>query len=146
MVQDRRKSVPLFCRIEVSAFAAVMFALLIFFAAREAARNPDLPSVVVDLPRTSNPHPLSAALREDALFISVMMDGKTWFGEELVGSADLPLRIQERLKQGGERKVYFKVDRRARYGTFREALEGVRSAGVTNIAILTDKRHPAENP
>lgn len=40
MVQDRRKSVPLFCRIEVSAFAAVMFALLIFFAAREAARNP----------------------------------------------------------------------------------------------------------
>jgi biopolymer transport protein ExbD len=46
----------------------------------------------------------------------------------------------EQLTQGAEKKVYIKADANARYGAVVEVLNGVRDAGIQNIAFIVDDK------
>lgn len=75
------------------------------------------------------------------MIVNVTRDGKIYFGVEQVRSADLPQKITDRLKDRSvERKVYIKADMRARWGSVKPVLEGVRAAGLLRIAFLVDQR------
>ena len=94
----------------------------------------------VDLPKASHPVAMRSALREDAMRISIMRDGKVYFGTEQIRSGDLPAKIHDRLKDREvERKVYIVADRRARWGRVKLALDGVSSAGIIRVAFLADQ-------
>ena len=129
----------LICRIDVSAFAAVMFALVAMFLA--PATVVDLPKhASVDFAKVLHPAPMTGADREDALEIAVTRDGQIWLGTNQVNAEYLPAAIRERVSHGAERKVYIRADMRAKYGTVKLALNSVRSAGIENVAFLVDKR------
>ena len=50
---------------------------------------------------------------------------------------NLPFKIQDRLRDSGvERKIYMKVDARAKYGTLKLVLDAVHSAGIENVGFL----------
>jgi biopolymer transport protein ExbD len=52
-------------------------------------------------------------------------------------------KILDRLKYSRvERKVYIRADRRVRYSTVKDILEGVRSSGIERVAFLVDQRRP----
>jgi biopolymer transport protein TolR len=73
--------------------------------------------------------------------ITVTRDGKVYFGVEQVNLISLPEKIADHLKDGEvERKVYITADGRARYGTVKSVLDGVRSAGIIRVAFLVDQR------
>jgi biopolymer transport protein TolR len=130
----------LICKIDVSAFAAVMFALVAMFVI-PATTVYDLPShVSVDFAKASHPVAMQGELREDAVEVAVTRDGQIYFGRDRIPLDALPAAIRERLSRGAERRVYIRADARARYGTVAGVLDEVRSAGIENVAFLVDQR------
>jgi hypothetical protein len=47
--------------------------------------------------------------------------------------------LQNRLAQGGERKIYLKADARAKYGDVEAVIECIKGAGIENIGLITTK-------
>jgi biopolymer transport protein ExbD len=72
------------------------------------------------------------------LLVAITRDGLIWFEHNRIDPATLSHSIRERVKGGSERKVYIRADSRARYGTVVKALNGVRAAGVEQVAFLVD--------
>jgi len=99
-------------------------------------RTPPHHGVAVDLPKVGHAIRMPRARREDASIVTVMRDGKIFFGDEQVAVAQLPLRIGGRLSHSGEKKVYIQADRRAKFASVKPVLDAVRSAGVDTIGIL----------
>jgi biopolymer transport protein TolR len=129
----------LICRIDVTAFAGVMFALVAMFLL-PAEIVVDFRGPSADLTKISHPIPMPAAVREDALEVAITRDGKLYLGRDQIRLERLPAEIQERLSHGAERRVYIRADMRARYGTVKQVLDSVRSAGIENIAFFVDQR------
>jgi biopolymer transport protein TolR len=149
MRQQHTRSCRLICRIDVTAFAGVMFALVAMFLL-PATIVIDSPrgaaGAAVDLAKTSHSVTMRGANREDALLIAVQRDGRVWFDEDQITSDHLAAAIRERLSHGAEPKVYIRTDMRAKYGTVIEVLDGVRSAGIENIAFLVEERKSLSPP
>lgn len=81
--------------------------------------------------------------REDAIIISITRDGKVYVGADRLFLPALPALIRNRLAEGAERRVYFKIDCRAKYGNVPPVLDQIRSAGVENICFLVENHSPA---
>jgi biopolymer transport protein TolR len=128
----------LICRIDVTAFAGVMFALVAMFLL-PAEIVVDFRGPSADLTKISHPIPLPAALREDALEVAITRDGKLYLGRDQIRLERLPAEIEERVRHGAERRVYIRADMRARYGTVKQVLDSVRSAGIEHIAFFVDQ-------
>jgi biopolymer transport protein TolR len=119
--------------------AMVLFVLVLIFMFVAAPTHHY--GVSVDVPKVPHPISMSSAEREDAMKITVTRDGKVYFGVEQVNLISLPEKIADHLKDGEvERKVYITADGRARYGTVKSVLDGVRSAGIIRVAFLVDQR------
>jgi biopolymer transport protein TolR len=122
-----------------SVMAMVLFVLVLIFMFVAVPTHHY--GVSVDVPKVSHPISMSSAEREDAMKITVTRDGKVYFGVEQVNLISLPEKIADHLKDGEvERKVYITADGRARYGTVKSVLDGVRSAGIIRVAFLVDQR------
>jgi len=84
---------------------------------------------------------MPGALREDVLKVTILRDGRVYFGADRVDAAALRQKIAERLNdRGAERRVYIVADARAEWGTVKIVLDGVRSAGILRVAFLVDQR------
>ena len=68
------------------------------------------------LARTDHAAPMHSAIREAAMLITVSRDGNVYFGAGQIQLDRIPARIQDSVRNGSERKVYLKVDTRAKYG------------------------------
>ncbi len=93
-----------------------------------------------DLARTQHAAPLPGALREDAMLISVTRDGNIFFGTHQINCGDLPAAVRDSVQHGSERKVYLKVDARAKYGDAVVVIDQIRLAGIRDVGIITDQR------
>lgn len=133
------------CRIDVTAFAALMFALVAMFLL-PASIVIDHHGSSVDLVRVSHARAMPGALREDALFLAIQRDGRIWFDEEKITPDHLSAEIRERVARGAEPKVYIRVDARAKYGDVIQVLHNVRSAGIDDVAFLVNERNPESAP
>jgi biopolymer transport protein TolR len=136
-----RTSPRLFSDFNTLPFASVMamvaFVMLLVFMTMPTHHY----GVSPDLPKVSHPISMPGALREDVLQVTILRDGKVYFGREQVFPFSVGEKIQARLKDRDlERKVYSRADARARYGTVKIVLDGVRSAGVLTAAFLADQR------
>lgn len=144
MVQSQRNSPRnLICRIDVTAFAAVMFALVAMFLARYGVVDYH-DRIAVDLAHVFHPSPVPKELREDVMEVAVTRDGKIYYGLDQLWIDQIPDAIRKSLSQGAERKVYIRADQRARYGAVKQVLDRVRSAGVQDIVLIVDQRHPTQ--
>jgi biopolymer transport protein ExbD len=93
--------------------------------------------ISADLPKVLHPIAMRGALREDAMKVTIMRDGKVYFGNEQICRGSLSDKIQGRLKDREvERKVYIVADMRARWSDVEQALDAVRSAFLANQGRL----------
>jgi len=123
--------------INVTPMVDVMLVLLIIFM----VITPMLQKgVSVDMARVNNPAPMPDADKEDALLISVMRDGKIYFGSDRVEADQLTQKVKDRLANKVDKRVFIKSDARARYGNVVEVVDNVRSAGVDDVGLLTEQR------
>ena len=97
----------------------------------------------MDLPRMDHAASMPAALREDAVMVTLTRDGTIFFGPTQVRSNNLPASIQDYVRRGSEPKVYLRVDARAKYGDAAIVIDEVRQAGIQDIGIITEQRQPS---
>ena len=131
----------LFSGIDTTAFAAIMVVLVFAeLIAGTMSYNPHH-GVSIEVPRILRPVSMPGALRDDVMQISITRDGKVFFGSDQIVPDYMTEKIQARLADlDVERKVYIRADARARYGTVKIVLDGVRSAGILRVAFLVEQR------
>ena len=145
MIAKSRKSVPLVLGCNTDgyslAMAGVIFTLLIILM---VTTSPMIScGVNVDLARVGHSVSMRGASREDALEIVVARDGAVYFNTEKATSSQLGALLKESARRTSWKKVYLKADARAKYGAVKQALVGVRDAGLSQVGIIVqDLRAP----
>jgi len=120
----------------VVPMADIMLVLLIIFM----VITPMLQKgVSVDLVRTQNPRSMPDADREDAVVVAITRDGKIFLGSDATQLGDLVTKVQEQIANRVDKTVYIKSDARAKYERVVTVVDEVRSAGVDQLGLLTDR-------
>lgn len=135
MLRDRLRSNRRICRVDFSAFTCFLVALATLLLWMTPAGFHD--GTPITLPGTASAVALLDARREDALQVAILRDGKIFFDRQQIGPAELPSRLRERVRAGAPKKVYIRADARARYRTVMAVLDGIRSAGLSDVAFIT---------
>jgi biopolymer transport protein ExbD len=98
----------------------------------------------VDLAPTNNPREMKDADKDDAIVVAITSDGKIYLGNTAVNKEDLTGQIKDRLSARLDKTVYVKSDARAKYGRVVEIVDEIRSAGVDQLGLLTEKNQGAK--
>jgi biopolymer transport protein ExbD len=98
----------------------------------------------VDLAPTNNPRDMKDADKDDAIVVAITSDGKIYLGNTAVNKEDLTGQIKDRLSARLDKTVYVKSDARAKYGRVVEIVDEIRSAGVDQLGLLTEKNQGAK--
>lgn len=122
--------------INVTPMVDVMLVLLIIFM----VVTPMLHGARIRMATANNPVAMPDADKADALIVSIMHDGKIFFGNQAVSGDELTQKVKERLDRCVDKTVFIRADARVRYGTVANAVDGVRSAGVDQLGLLTEKK------
>ena len=123
--------------INVTPMVDVMLVLLIIFMViTPMVQN----KVAVTLPQTLTPEVMPDADKEDAIVVAVTRDGHTYLGAEQVALEDIGPKITDKLANKTSKEVYMRADARAPYGKVEDAIDAIRTAGVEQLGLLTDKK------
>ena len=132
-----KRALPVNSTINVTPMVDVMLVLLIIFM----VITPMLQrGKSVDLAKTNNPIQMPDADKEDALIVAVQKDGKVFLDTSQIGPEELTNKIKERLTNRTDKRVYVKADARAHYKAVVSVVDDVRSAGVSDLGLLTEQR------
>jgi biopolymer transport protein ExbD/biopolymer transport protein TolR len=93
----------------------------------------------VDLAPTNNPHEMKDADKDDAIVVAITSDGKIFLGNTAVNKEDLTGQVKDRISNRLDKTVFVKSDARAKYGRVVEIVDEIRSAGVDQLGLLTEK-------
>ncbi len=117
--------------INVTPLVDVMLVLLVIFMVTAPLLTP---GVKVDLPKAGS----ATALNPKApLIVSVGKDGALAFGAQAVTLDALAAAVQAKLAGDPEQTVHIRGDRDAPFGSVVAAMDHLKLAGVTHIAIVT---------
>ena len=120
----------------VIPLADVMLVMLIIFMVITPMLSK---GVSVDMVMTDNPIAMNEADREDAVLMAVTRDGKVYLGSSPIPADELPGKVRDMLADSLDKTAYLKADARAKYEVVVEVVDNVRSAGVDNLGLLTEK-------
>jgi biopolymer transport protein ExbD/biopolymer transport protein TolR len=95
--------------------------------------------VSVDLARAVNPHNMEDADREDAVIVAITRDGKVFLGSDQLQVGQLASEVQELVSSRVDKTVYLKSDARAKYESVVNVVDEIRSAGVDQLGLITEK-------
>ena len=123
--------------INVTPIVDVMLVLLIIFMVITPMLNN---KVNVDLPIATAAVIMENANKEDAGTVAGTLDGRTYLGGDLISVDDLGAKIASKLENKTDKEVYLRADQRANYGKVMNAVDGIRTAGVSELGLLTEKR------
>ena len=130
------KAPPVMATPNVIPMADIMLVLLIIFM----VVTPMLQhGFSVDMAKVENPEEMRDADRDDAILIAVTRDGRYFLGTTQVSLDDITGKVKDLLSNRLDKTVFVKSDARAKYGTVVKAVDEVRSAGVDNLGLLTEK-------
>jgi biopolymer transport protein TolR len=125
--------------INVTPMVDVMLVLLIIFM----VITPMLQQkVAVDMAKVENPTPMPDADKEDAIVVAVTRDGGVFLGQDHVATSELGAKVRDKLADKPGKTIYIRADSRAQYRAVEDAIDAVRTAGVDEVGLLTQKREP----
>jgi biopolymer transport protein ExbD/biopolymer transport protein TolR len=110
--------------------------LIIFMVITPMLQN----KVSIDLARVDNPTNMPDADKEDAVVVAVTRDGKIFLGQNPVDPAQLGSLVRDKLQDKTDKMIYVRADARAQFKVVEEAIDDVRTAGVEEVGLLTQKR------
>jgi biopolymer transport protein ExbD/biopolymer transport protein TolR len=132
----KRKSSSAIVDINVTPMVDVMLVLLIIFMVITPMLSK---GVSVDMVKTRNPIGMEEADKEDALVVAVTRDGRAFLGRTQVEDEELGTQVGDVVTNRIDKTVYVKSDARARYERVVEVVNVLRSAGVDQIGLLTER-------
>ncbi len=126
--------------INVTPLVDVMLVLLIIFMILQPMLQmgydvnvpPNLPSNVVP---EANP---------DQIIVSLTTNLEIYLNKERVDRAQLPIRLQEVLRNRGNKPVFFSCEDTVKYDDAMKIMDIVRNNGAKNIGIVMDWVNPLE--
>ena len=66
-------------------------------------------------------------------------DGRTFLGGDQVTLDDLGPQGLGEAREQDDKEVFMRADTRANYGKVMDAVDGIRSAGVSQLGLLTER-------
>ena len=126
--------------INVTPMVDVMLVLLIIFM----VITPMLQQkVAVDMAKVDNPTPMPDADKEDAIIVAVTRDGGVYLGQDKIATSELGAKVRDKLADTPGRTIYVRADQRAQFRAVEDAIDAVRTAGVDEVGLLTQKKESA---
>jgi biopolymer transport protein ExbD/biopolymer transport protein TolR len=123
--------------INVTPMVDVMLVLLIIFM----VITPMLQNKVqIDMAQVINPQSMPDADKDDAIVVAVTRDGRVFLGQNLVDPSQLGSLVRDKLESKTDKTIYVRADARAQYKAVEDAIDDVRTAGVEEIGLLTQKK------
>jgi len=118
--------------INVTPMVDVMLVLLVIFM----VTSPMLVAgVSVDLPKTKS-SPLSG--QDEPIAISIDKTGGVFIQETKVKIADLKAKLSAVLHEKKDTRIFVRGDKSIDYGKVMEVFGEIKSAGFTNVALVTE--------
>jgi len=130
------KAPPVMAAPNVIPMADIMLVLLIIFM----VVTPMLQKgVSVDMAKVNNAEDMQNADKDDAIILAVTRDGKMYLGSKQVVLSEITTAVKDQISNRLDKTVFVRSDARAKYGDVVKAVDEVRSAGVDNLGLLTEK-------
>ena len=120
----------------VIPMADIMLVLLIIFMVVTPLLTKDIP---VDMASAANSRDMQDADKDDAIVVAVTRDGRIYLGSTNVTKEDLSGQVKDRIANRLDKTVYVRSDARAKYGDVVAAVDEIRSAGVDQLGLLTQR-------
>jgi biopolymer transport protein TolR len=134
-VRDVSKQVN--SNINVTPMVDVMLVLLIIFM----VITPMLQNKVqIDMAKVDNAVAMPDADKEDAIVVAVTRDGGVFLGQDKVDPTQLGRMVQDKLADKPGKTIYVRADARAQFKAVEDAIDNVRTAGVDEVGLLTQKK------
>jgi biopolymer transport protein ExbD len=130
------KAPPVMAAPNVIPMADIMLVLLIIFMVVTPLLSK---GVSVDMVRVPNPEDMPNADKDDAIIVAVTRDGSIYLGNNKVGLEELQDKVKDQVANRLDKTVFVRSDARAKFGQVKAAVDEVRSAGVDNIGLLTQR-------
>jgi biopolymer transport protein ExbD len=140
------KAPPVMATPNVIPMADIMLVLLIIFM----VITPMLTKgVSVNMAVAENTAQMQDANKDDAVIVAVTSDGTLYLqdtnGNSKVTLDDITNNVKDDIANRADKTVFVRSDARAHYGVVVKAVDAVRSAGVDNIGLLTEKLPPSKS-
>jgi biopolymer transport protein ExbD len=120
----------------VIPMADIMLVLLIIFMVVTPMLQKNMP---VDMAHTDTARDMQDADKDDAVVVAITRDGAIYLGHTATAKDDLTNQIKDKLANRLDKTVYVKSDQRAKYGDVVAVVDEIRSAGVDQVGLLTEK-------
>jgi len=100
----------------------------------------------VDMARTDTAKDMQDADKDDAIVVAVTRDGNIFLGNNQVQTADLQGQVKDRVANTTDNTMFLTRDARAKYGDVVAVVDEIRSAGVDQLGLLTERNQRAGAP
>jgi biopolymer transport protein ExbD len=120
----------------VIPMADIMLVLLIIFmvVTPMLSRGHD-----VNLTHVDRPEDLPNADKDDAIIVAVDREGHIYIGTNQTQEDQVTATIRDMVKDRIEKTIFIKSDKRAKYIDVTKVVDDVRSAGVDEVGLLTER-------
>lgn len=116
--------------INVTPLVDVVLVLLIIFM----VTAPILQSgIEVEVPKTRTVNEIT----EERLVISIDKQQRVYFGNDPVNINEIGARLREKIRDPERQSIFLRSDENVPFGAFATVMDAVKSAGITNVSIVT---------
>jgi biopolymer transport protein ExbD/biopolymer transport protein TolR len=129
--------------INVTPMVDIMLVILIIFMVITPLITK---GVSVDLYKAENPINMEAADKEDAIVVALTRDGAPFLGGTKISKDQIPDKVKSLLEGKLDKTVYIKCDNRTRFEALTDVIDALRSAGVDQLGLLTDRLREKKAP
>src|ERR1700739_112348 len=120
----------------VIPMADIMLVLLIIFMVVTPMLSKGLS---VELAKVSSPHDMPDADKDDAVIVGISASGDVYLGSTKSDISQIADKVRDLISGKLDKTVYVKSDGRAKYGDVVKVVDEIRSAGVDNVGLETEK-------
>jgi biopolymer transport protein ExbD/biopolymer transport protein TolR len=93
--------------------------------------------------RVDNATNMPDADKEDAIVVAVTRDGGVFLGQNKTSIDQLGVLVREKLTDKPGKTIFIRADARAQYLAVENAIDAVRTAGVDDVGLLTQRKEPS---
>ena len=115
----------------------VLVLLIIFMVVQPLLQMGYIVQVPPNAPPTSTPPEV-----KDQIIVTVTGNKDVYLNKEKIDPQNLPIRLQEVLRNRGTKVVFFSAEDGVNYGKAMEVMDVVRNNGAKNIGIVMDYVDP----
>jgi biopolymer transport protein TolR len=120
----------------VIPMADIMLVLLIIFMVVTPMLSKGLS---VELAKVNNPSDMPNADKDDAVIVGISASGDVYLGSNKSDLTQIADQVRDRISNKLDKTVFVKSDGRAKYGDVVKVVDEIRSAGVDNVGLITDR-------